>query len=31
LRPVDIVQLLTAYDRKAYNIEEIKMAADLIY
>ena len=30
LRPVDIVQLLTAYDKRAYDIEEIKLAADLI-
>ena len=30
LRPVDIVQLLTAYDKKTYDIEEVKLAADLI-
>jgi hypothetical protein len=30
MRPVNIVELLTAYDKRAYDLEEIKLAADLI-
>lgn len=30
LRPVDLVQLLTAYDKKTYEIDDVTMAADLI-